>query len=226
MKPDTWPCPQPQGGTAPELAFACDRGRDLRLLMIPALFDEANKLRKLCGDVLRRLDGAGIDCHLIDLPGCHESLSPLEAQTPASWRAATQAAAAHFRSTHVLGIRGGTLVMPLGLPGWRYAPVKGANILRQMLRARIIAAREAGREETIEALLDNGLKDGLELAGYHLSASFISAFQSALPPVAVGLADIDQEMLGGGGLWLRAEPDEDRAQADTLAAILAVGMRA
>ena len=28
-------------------------------------------------------------------------------------------------------------------------------------------------------------------------------------------------MLGGPGLWLRAEPDEDASQADALAAIIA-----
>ena len=33
-------------------------------------------------------------------------------------------------------------------------------------------------------------------------------------------------MLGGGGLWLRAEPGEDRAQADALAAIIAIGIKA
>lgn len=226
MKPDTWPCPLPAGDTAGELALACDRGRALRLLMIPPLFDEANKLRRLCVDVLRRLDAAGIDVFLPDLPGCNESLQLLDEQTPASWREAMAAAAQHYRPTHVLGLRGGALVMPGGLPGWRYAPAKGATILRQMLRARILAAREAGREETSEALLEEGLTNGIELAGYRLSAAFIEQFQSLQPAPAVGVSDIPQDMVGGSGLWLRAEPDEDRQQADTLAAIVAIGMKA
>jgi hypothetical protein len=40
------------------------------------------------------------------------------------------------------------------------------------------------------------------------------------------MSDIAQDMVGGGGLWLRAEPSEDRAQADALAAILAIGAKA
>lgn len=39
-------------------------------------------------------------------------------------------------------------------------------------------------------------------------------------PDPSALADIDQAQLGGAGLWLRAEPDEDAQQADTLAQII------
>jgi hypothetical protein len=119
------------------------------------------------------------------------------------------------------------VLLPAELPGWRYAPVKGATALRQLLRARIVAAREAGREETQEGLLAQGLGHGLELAGYSLGAEFLRQFQSLTPPITPGQSDIEQDMLGeGGGLWLRAEPGEDRAQADALAAILAIGIKA
>ena len=217
----SWPCP-----SADEMALCFDQDRAHRLLIIPALFDETNRLRRLTVDVMRRLNGAGIDCFLPDLPGTNESLQPLADQTPSSWQVAMTTAATHFRATHVLGIRGGALLMPPGLPGWRYAPVKGSTILRQMLRSRVIAAREAGLAETQDGLLERGLRDGIELAGYRLGADFLREFQSLLPAVAAGTTDIDQEMVGGSGLWLRAEPDEDRAQADTLAAILAVGIKA
>jgi len=116
--------------------------------------------------------------------------------------------------------------MPAGLPGWRYAPAKGATILRQMMRARILASREAGRVESQEQLLAEGLDKGLELSGYRLGGEFLGAFQSAVPKVSAGVSDIEQGMLGGSGLWLRAEPDEDREQADALAAILAIGIKA
>jgi hypothetical protein len=65
-----------------------------------------------------RLDGAGIDSVLPDLAGCNESRQPLEVQTPALWHAAMTSAAAHFRATHVLDIRGGALLTPQGLPAW------------------------------------------------------------------------------------------------------------
>lgn len=220
-----WPCLTAEGGLAEEYAVTFDTGRGARLLIVPALFDEANRMRRLSLDVMRRLDRAGIDCFLPDLPGCNESLQPLEAQTPSSWRAAMAAAAAHFRASHLLSIRGGALVAP-DLPGWRYAPVTGASLLRQMLRTRIVASREAGRDETQEALWAEGLVGGIDLSGHRLGAEFLRQFQPLVAEDSPQMSEIGQDMVGGGGLWLRAEPDEDRAQADALAAIVAIGIRA
>lgn len=224
MTPILWPCPLPVDGSAEEYALAFDKGRAHRLLILPALFDEANRMRRLTVEVMRRLDGAGIDSLLPDLPGCNESRQPLDDQTPTHWRNAMAAAASHFHATHVLGIRGGALLVPNGLPGWRYAAVKAASILRQLLRSRIIAARERGVDENQEGLLAIGLSEGIALSGFRLGATFLQEFQ-ALEPQA-GLTEIDQGMIGGSGLWLRAEPDEDREQADALAAVLAIGIKA
>lgn len=220
----TWPCPHGADGTSSEYALAFDQSRPRRLLVIPALFDEANRLRRLTVEVMRRLDHAGIDCVLPDLPGSNESLATLEEQTLAGWQHAMVAAAREFRAGHVLAIRGGALVVPQALPGWRYAPVNGATILRQMLRMRILAAREAGREETQAGLLEQGLTEGLELAGYPLSPAMIAELNSATPPDGTSQSVIGQDMLGGPGLWLRAEPDEDAAQADALAAVVTMGL--
>lgn len=223
MTPTPWPCPLP-GGIAEEYALAFDRGRPRRLLVIPALFDEANRMRRLTVEVMRRLDNADIDSFLPDLPGCNESRQPLDRQTPESWRAAMEDAASHFAATHVLAIRGGALVAPTDLPAWHYAPVTGAAILRQQVRARIVTAREAGRTETQDAVSQAALAEGIELSGYRLGSEFFRQFQSLVP--VVGAHEIGQDAIGGGGLWLRAEPGEDRAQADALAAVLAIGIRA
>lgn len=224
MIPVTWPCPTADGTRAEEHALCRDGGRPHRLLIVPALFDEANRLRRLTVEVMRRLDRAGIDSFLPDLPGCNESLQPLPAQTPASWRNAMVAAADHFRASHVLAVRGGALVMPGSRPAWQYAPTKGATILRQLLRSRILASREQGKEESQDSLLATGLEEGLELSGFPLSADFLQQFQTLLPPA--GTNEIAQDAIGGGGLWLRAEPGEDSAQADALAAVLATGILA
>ncbi len=222
----TWPCPATDGGTADEFAIAFDRDRALRLLIIPAMFDEANRLRRLTVETMRRLDQAGIDCFLPDLPGCNESSQPLGAVSLDHWSNAMLSATQYFRASHVLSMRGGALVVPPSLPGWRYAPVGGASILRQMLRMRILTAREAGREETQDDLLEMGLREGLNLAGFALSPCMVASLQSAAPPEETAQSIIGQDMLGGGALWLRAEPDEDRGQADALAAVIAVGIRA
>ena len=217
-----WPCPLPDGGSVEEHALAFDDFRRCRLLIVPALFDEANRMRRFTVEVMRRLDLSGIDCVLPDLPGNNESLQLLELQTPDLWRGAMLAAAKHFRASHVLSIRGGALVTPPGLPTWHYAPVKGASQLRTMLRARILSSREAGITESQEDLLKQGLQHGIELSGYRLGPAFVQQFQPLVPAEATV---IDQDMLGGSGLWLRAEPGEDRAQADALAAVLAIGIK-
>ena len=208
-----------------EGALAADRSRADRLLLVPALFDEANKLRRFTVEVMRRLDAAGVDCLLPDLPGCGESLAPLVVQTPTSWRTAMATAAAQWGATHVLAIRGGALVAP-ALPGWALAPVKGASVLRQMLRARVLAAREAGREESSEALLAEAKASGRELAGYAIGAKFISEFHDLEMTNSSDIEVIEQAGLGGPGLWLRAEPGEDPAQAEALAARVSTGLAA
>lgn len=218
MTPATWPCPLPGSGTAEEFALACDGGRARRLLIVPALFDEGNRMRRFTVEVVRRLDAGGVDSFLPDLPGCNESLQPLDRQTPADWQSAVATAARHFAATHLLGIRGGCLFTPAGLPAFHYAPLKAASTLRQMLRARILAAREAGREESREQLSELALTRGITLAGYALGAEFYRDFEPMVP--AGDATPIAQEQVGGSGLWLRAEPDENAAQADALAAIL------
>lgn len=136
-----------------ELLITFDKSRSVRLLVIPALFDEANKLRRFTLSVMRTLDEAGVDCALPDWPGCNESLAPLTDQTLAMWRACASHVADRFDATHVLSLRAGALIAPAELRGWRYVAIEGPKLLAGLLRARIIAAREEGRAETRESLL-------------------------------------------------------------------------
>ncbi len=210
----------PGSSAGPELAVQFDRGRVIRLLVLPALFEEANKLRHFTVATMRLLDQHGVDSFLPDLPGCNESIAPLKEQSLASWQAGIQKAIAHFSITHVLAVRGGAMLAPAGYPGWALAPIGGAALLRAMLRVRVLAAREAGREETREALLETGRNSGLELGGWQLGPALITALETAQPLET--LRRITQDDLGGGGaLWLRAEPDHNPQQAAALAAIIA-----
>lgn len=207
------------------MAVAIDHGRSLRLLILPALFDEANRMRKFTVDSMRVLGTGGIDTFLPDLPGCNESRAPLQAQTLASWQQAAALAAQSSGATHVLTIRGGALLAPTSLPHIAYAPVTGARMLKPMLRARTIQAREAGREESLARLEETGREDGLDLSGWHLGAEMFRQMQDAVPAPA-NCVTVEQAELGSAGLWLRAEPGADAAQSATLARLVAAAMRA
>lgn len=220
----TWPSPLPGGGTAEETALVFDKAREHRLLVLPAMFDEANKLRRQTVEVMHRLDLSGIDSFLPDLPGCNDSTQPLDKQTLADWQFAAEAAQLHFKATHCLTIRSGALLAPPDLPGWRYAPTGGRSIIRSMIRARTIAAKEAGRDESSAQIDAMGRSLGVELAGWPLGSEMFTTLADSAAPEAPSLVDIAQGDVGGAGLWLRAEPDEDPEQADALAAIIAIGL--
>lgn len=224
MIPTTWPCPTGDGAEHDEFALTFDGNRTHRVLVVPALFDEGHKLRRFAVEVMRRLDATGIDSMLPDLPGTNESLADLRVQTLDGWRAAMLAATNAFKANRVLALRGGALIVPKVIPGWAYSPVKGASILRQLIRARILAARELGREERQDDVLAEGAASGLQLGGYALGAAMVRQLQDRAPEVRANLAVVDQDTIGGSGLWLRAEPDEDRDQADALAAVVAMGL--
>lgn len=204
---------------AEEYAISFDSGSRTRVLVIPALFDEANKLRRFTLGVMRCLAAAGVDSVLPDWPGCNESRTSLTPQTLGGWREDARAAADYFAASHVLTIRGGALIDPGILPSLAYAPVTGSSILSAMLRAAAISEREVGREVTRDSLLQQGLRDGLVLAGHPIGAAMLGELGAAQPaPVS---RTISQNELGGPALWLRAEPSDDPEQAARLAALMA-----
>ena len=215
MQPGTWPCPD----AGPEYVLRFDGGGARLVLVIPALFDEGNKLRRFTVSVMRHLHTAGVASVLPDWPGCNESLAPLDVQTLTGWRAAAASAAVHFEATHILTIRGGAMLDPGTLPGLRFAPVAGTAILRGLLRAQVIAAREAGGAVTREGLLERGLREGLVLGGYDLGARMVADLDGLALPASPA-REVAQGELGGGALWLRAEPGHDPAQAARLAELM------
>lgn len=216
----TWTCPGPDGPIH-EHAAAFDRGRERRVLIVPALFEEQNRTRRLLVETMRRLDAAGLDSFLPDLPGCNESPQDFAHQSLHAWRRAMADAAVQLAATQVLAVRGGALVFPAHLPGHVLEPVKGASLLRHLLRARVISGREAGEQLSIEGLLDQGREHGLTLAGYRFNPAMIAGLEGALPAHEGQRTILLSELGGGAALWTRAEPGEDAAQAAALARIVA-----
>ncbi len=215
MLTGSWP--SPAGGEQYALSF--DQQRSARVLVIPALFDEANKLRHFTVEVMRRLDAGGVDSILPDLPGTNESLAPLAEQTLTGWRAAVEAAADHFGATHVLTLRGGALLDPGTLSGVHYASVAGASLLRGLIRVQLLSDKEAGLPTTRDDLVARVGTEGAALAGYHLGPAMVQKLGSATAPEGPTI-EVKQADIGGPGLWLRAEPAFDPDQADKLAALV------
>ena len=125
----------------------------------------------------------------------------------------------------MFAVRGGALLAPKSLPGFEYEPAKGSSILRQLLRARVIASREAGREEDTTGLMETGKQSGIELAGYRCGAALVAGLEAAVPEER-GRRRIRQGELEGAGLWLRSEPGDNPAQSRDLATIVAAEIAA
>ena len=206
------------------------------LLILPPLFDEANRVRHLMVETARALGQHGTASLMPDLPGCNESVVPLDRASISLWQAALISCAEQLGPiSHVASIRGGALIDgALGdLPRWRLAPVKGGQLLRTMLRTKIASDREAGISSSSEALIELARTQGIELAGNSLSPCMIRELDAAAPSdgSAVRLARFADDPLeadariAGAPLWLRAEPAHDPDMAQSIAADLAAWMR-
>lgn len=214
-----WTCKRPDSAPSEEMAVqitATQAQNAPNILILPALFDEANKMRRHTVEVMRRLAEAGISSVLPDLPGMNESLAPICQQSLTAWRYDAAHACDHFKASHTLTIRGGALIAPDNVPGWRYAAANGERLLRNLIRARIVTSREAGIEESTADLHALGKAEGIELAGWQFGPQMFGELINAKPHQNPRQTDIAQSDLGGAGLWLRAEPSEDAVQADAL----------
>lgn len=199
------------------------------ILFVPPLFDEANRIRRTLVCAMRALAADGFATLIPDLPGQNESLVPLEQVDLAAWQGAlADVAAAIDGPLMIAALRGGALIdhHAKATAWWRLAPVGGAALLRTLLRARVAADRESGVTSSLDSLQADAATAPLLLAGNRLSPAMIAQLGSAeIRPVE----PLRTVTVGGGGadaivgtpLWLRAEPGEDAAMANAIAADIA-----
>lgn len=193
------------------------------ILIVPPLFDEANRTRRTLVLAMRALAADGFASVLPDLPGQNESLVPLVEVDLERWQDALAAVAAGIDSpVMIASVRGGGLIdhRAKGAAWWRLAPVGGASLLRTLMRARVSADREAGVTSSLESLQENAKTAPLLLVGNLLSPAMVaqlgaSEAQAVEPLRSIGLG---AEGIAGTPLWLRAEPGEDAAMAEAIAA--------
>jgi hypothetical protein len=196
------------------------------ILIVPPLFDEANRMRRTLVQMMRALSALGMASMLPDLPGQNDSLVPTEAVTLTDWRTAFAAVAAQVSGPLIVASwRGGALIddAATGAIGWwRMAPVGGASIVKTMLRTRIAGEKEAGRIITTDALRASSADGPIELAGNILSAAMLAQLEAAVPapvtPLRLVLPGEGEDRVTGSALWLRVEPGYDAAMAQAMAA--------
>lgn len=196
------------------------------ILIVPPLFEEANRTRRTLVLAMRALATRDLAAVMPDLPGQNESLVPLDDVDLARWQAALAEVAADIEGPLlVASLRGGCLIdhQVKAAGWWRLAPAGGASLLRTLLRARVSADREAGVTSSLESLSETAKSEPLLLAGNRLSPAMFAQLGSAeVQPVeplrSVGLGT---DGITGTPLWLRAEPGEDAAMAEAIAADIA-----
>jgi hypothetical protein len=203
---------------------------DLRVLFVPPLFEEANRMRRTVVMAMRALAARGIASMLPDLPGQNDSLIATVDVDLAIWRAAlADQVRAQATPVFMASIRGGALLDDAAPAAgyWRLAPVTGAILLRTMLRARVASDRERGVASHVDELIAQAASTPLLLAGNRLSPAMISALHGAEPAAVAPLRSVTTGsgtlgssigQIAGSPLWLRAEPGEDATLAEAIAA--------
>ncbi|MFS0736360.1 hypothetical protein ABC347_04850 [Sphingomonas sp. 1P06PA] len=220
-------------GARPEPIFARGPTEGPQILIVQPLFAERNRTRILIGDVMRRLAAHGIGCWLPELPGEGESATLLEQTSWAAWRAAVAAAADHVAARSgsvpfVASLRGGALLDDAAAARgwWRLAPTGGAALLRDVMRAQLMADREAGRGGSLASLDAAALAGPVSLAGMTLTPPLYAGLRDAVPaevqPLRIVRFEGDggnaSDRLAGEALWRRAEPGRSADTADLIAA--------
>jgi len=167
------------------------------VLFLAPLFEELNRTRALIVATMRRLATSGFGCWLPDLPGTGESERALETMRWEDWREAARLAAAHIgRRPVVVTMRGGCLLDEAidALARYRFAPVQGASLARDLARSGMISGGAAGGYALGDALLAR-LKEAEPLATEQVRTARLASDPAP--------ADIK---FGGPALWRRSEP--------------------
>ena len=184
------------------------------ILFVPPLFEEMNRTRALIVAAMRLAAKKGHCAWLLDLAGTGESERGLAGVAWDDWRHDVTAAAAHIaekaKKPLIASLRGGTLFDDAAKARgwWRFAPVDGAAVTRDMVRS--------------------GLAGGVEWAGYAPSEGLKGALEAAAPVqvaplrivrLATDRAEADIK-LEGPALWRRSEPGSSVELAEAIAADL------
>ena len=192
-----------RGGTEHVLRHGA--GTPVTLLVLPALFEEANRMRRFTVSVMRHLAAQNIGTILPDLPGTGESEMPMSNVNLLDWHEAVSAV-----SDNVMGsvaIRGGALLDETLENRWRLAPESGERLLRDMTRATALSAGVPASEIDRQAR-----KTPTRLAGNMINPALYMALHDAALVDGAHVTTVE-----GLKLWRTAEPGDDPAFAKLIA---------
>jgi alpha-beta hydrolase superfamily lysophospholipase len=185
------------------------------ILFIPPLFEEMNRTRALLAATMRALAARGHGCWLPDLTGTGESERALGDVQWESWRHDVSAASTFIERESklpplVASLRGGTLIddAAAAIGWWRLAPVTGASLARDMVRAGLAGVEWAGYAPSAE--LRGRLEDAAPVDQAPLRTARLAS--------DAGAADVK---LPGPALWRRSEPGNSAELVDAAAADIA-----
>ncbi|WP_293881141.1 hypothetical protein [Sphingomonas sp.] len=190
-------------------------GLPLTVLVLPALFEEANRMRRFTVSLMRALAMRGIGSILPDLPGTGESLRPLSEVSLDDWREVVSTLASNLRQDQgqclTVAIRGGAILDTTADHGWRLVPETGERVLRDMVRATALSSTTTATEIDRRARVEPTLLAGQTLSPAlycQLAAATLSSSgrRTARPVEDIGTRD---EALVGTRLWRNAEPGDD-----------------
>ena len=131
-----------------------------------------------------------------------------------------------------MSVRGGALLddaVADAASRWRLAPVDGAALWRDLVRARLAAEREGAGRLTAARIDDLAAAQIVELAGYPVPPALSGPLRRAVPAAPPGRcrhavltsspgADVH---LPGPPPWRQTEPDDCPALAEAMAADIA-----
>ena len=189
------------------------------ILFVPPLFEEVNRTRALIAATMRALAAQGHGCWLPDLTGTGESEADLAAVQWDEWRHDVSAAGEHVERAAgaaplIASVRGGCLIddAAAGVGWWRLAPVAGASLVRDMVRAGIAGVEWAGYAPSAE------------LRGRVGDAAAVDQGPLRVARLQTDAAAADVK-LAGPALWRRSEPGRSAELAEAAAVDIAAWYR-